>query len=103
MTYQPRPIDTSHIKLNVSLLPLTEKLAESIHDVWAAGRIREGWSHGPSRDDVRKTNPTLVPYGELPESEKEYDRKTATETLKSILALGYRIVDPQEDIHSRKI
>jgi hypothetical protein len=94
MTYLPHPIDTSRIKLNASLLALTEKLAESIHDVWAAGRIREGWTHGPSRNDVRKTNPTLVPYNELPESEKEYDRKTATETLKAILALGYKIVDP---------
>jgi ryanodine receptor 2 len=33
----------------------------------------------------------LVPYQQLPESEKTYDRLAAMETLKAILALGYRI------------
>ena len=33
----------------------------------------------------------LVPYDELPESEKEYDRNTAIETLKLIIKLGYKI------------
>jgi ryanodine receptor 2 len=32
-----------------------------------------------------------VPYSELPEAEKEYDRITALETLKTIIKLGYRI------------
>ena len=39
---------------------------------------------------LKKTNPTLVPYDEL-ESEKEYDRNTALETLKLIVKLGYEI------------
>jgi hypothetical protein len=52
---------------------------------------REGWRYGPQRNDVTKENPTLVPYQELPESEKEYDRQMAMETLKAIIALGYRI------------
>ena len=38
---------------------------------------------------------TLVPYSELPESEKEYDRRTALGALKLILALGYRIEKPR--------
>ncbi len=38
-----------------------------------------------------KNNPCLVPYEELTEEEKEYDRKTAMETLKLILTLGYKI------------
>ena len=97
MTYRPHPIDTSQVTLNDSIAPLTEQLAESSHDVWAAGRIREGWTHGPRRDDRLKTTPTLVPYSELPESEKEYDRATALGTLKAILALGYEIIDPKED------
>jgi len=33
----------------------------------------------------------LVPYEDLSESEKEYDRKTALETIKAIIALGYRV------------
>ena len=90
-TYQPKPVDTSGIELPAELLKLTETVAENVHDVWAAGRIAEGWTFGEKRDDVQKLHPCLVPYSELPESEKEYDRKTALDTLKLITALGYRI------------
>jgi len=91
LTYEPAPIDTSHIQLSDELLALTERLAENAHDVWAKQRIAEGWTYGPRRDDAAKQNPDLVPYGELPESEKDYDRNAAMETLKAIVALGYRI------------
>ena len=89
--YTPNPICTDHIELPADLLELTEKIAENVHEIWAEGRIREGWSYGPSRNDALKTTPCLLPYGELPEGEKEYDRKTAMETLKLIVALGYTI------------
>ena len=75
MTYQPNPIDTSNIQLSASLLALTEQLAENAHDLYARQRLGEGWRYGPQRNDVTKENPTLVPYQELPESEKEYDRQ----------------------------
>ena len=90
-TYTPKPIDTSEIELSKELLELTEKLAENTHDVWAAGRIKQGWKYGEKRDDNKKETPCLVPYDELPESEKEYDRNTAIETLKLIIKLGYII------------
>ena len=89
--YKPKPINTDDVKLNEELLKLTEKLAENTHEVWAAGRISEGWSYGEKRDDINKQTPCLVPYEELDESEKEYDRKTAMETLKLIMQLGYKI------------
>ncbi|MBI5633479.1 MAG: Ryanodine receptor Ryr [Nitrospirae bacterium] len=89
--YQPKPIDTSAIKLPDYLTELAEKLAENNHDLWAQQRIFEGWTYGPNRDDAKKTHPDLVPYAELPESEKEYDRITAMETLKTIMAMGFRI------------
>lgn len=88
-TYMPQPINTSRIKLSSDLLELTETLAEHAHDTWATLRIQEGWTWGPERDDLTKTHPDLVPYGELSESEKEYDRRAAMETLKAIIALGY--------------
>ena len=94
-TYIPRPLDTSAIVLPASLHGLMEKLAENAHDVWAAQRMHQGWTFGPTRDDAAKRHPCLVPYVELPESEKEYDRKTAGETLKAILLLGYRIQEPK--------
>jgi hypothetical protein len=89
--YQPRPIDTSKAVLPHELLALTERLAENSHDLWAIERLRQGWSWGPQRDDAARKHPCLVPYADLPESEKEFDRQAAMGTLKAILALGYRL------------
>ena len=95
MPYHPRPIPTDHVVLPAELAPLTEQLAENAHDLWATQRLAQGWSHGPQRDDAQKRHPCLVPYADLPDSEKEYDRLAALGTLKAILALGYRIDPPQ--------
>lgn len=89
--YTPKPIDTSDIKLQEELLALTEKIAANIHNVWACGRISESWVYGEVKDPAKKTTPLLVPYDELPESEKDYDRNTALETIKLVLKLGYQI------------
>ncbi len=89
--YSPTPIATDDVELPASVMELVEKLAENAHDHWARGRIDEGWTYGPERNDTNKTNPCLVPYDELPESEKDYDRNSAIESLKAIVALGYRI------------
>jgi hypothetical protein len=94
MDYQPQPIDTSRIDLPPQILKLTELLARNAHDIWSRQRLAEGWQYGSQRDDVRKTHPCLVPYAQLPESEKQYDRNAALETLKAIVALGYRIAAP---------
>ena len=89
--YKPNPIDTSEIVLTEDILQLTEKIAENVHEVWAVGRLNDGWTYGDKRDDALKKTPCLVPYNELPDSEKEYDRNTALEALKMIIALGYKI------------
>lgn len=91
MKYDPKPIDTSDINLPKDLLALTEKIAENVHDVWATGRIAEGWTYGKKKDADKKITPFLIPYSELPESEKEYDRNTALETVKLIIKMGYSI------------
>lgn len=91
MDYRPNPIDTSGVRVPPEVRDLTEQLARNTHEVWARGRMAEGWRFGPNRDDEAKTHPGLVPYDELPESEKDYDRNTAMETVRAILALGYRI------------
>jgi ryanodine receptor 2 len=90
-TYSPQPLDTSDVLLPDTLITLLERLAENTHDVWAAQRMKEGWEYGPMRDDANKKHPCLVPYADLPESEKEYDRKTSAETIKAVMALGYVI------------
>ena len=92
MTYKPAPIDTSHVHLSSEVHQLTEALAKNAHEVWAQERIAQGWRFGPERNDQRKEHPSLIPYEELSESEKVFDRNTAMGTLRAILALGYRIV-----------
>lgn len=89
--YVPAPIDTSDVVLPEDILALAEKLAENTHEVWAQGRINDGWTYDEQRDDAGKKHPCLIPYSQLSESEKEYDRATALETLKLILKLGFSI------------
>lgn len=94
---EPRlPIDTTKITLSPELLELTELLASNVHDVWARQRRDEGWRYGHERNDQRKEHPDLVPYDQLPDSEKQYDRITALEAIKVILASGYRIEPPAD-------
>jgi hypothetical protein len=92
MPYEPNPIDTRGATLPEALDALRERLAEHNHDVWARQRMADGWTYGPARDDARKQHPDLVPYAALGEAEKVYDRNSVDETLKAIVALGYRIV-----------
>jgi len=89
--YNPKPIDTSDIVLTDDLNELVEQMAENVHDIWAQSRMQQGWTYGPERNDELKHHPCLIPYGELPEVEKDYDRNTAVETLKLILKLGFKI------------
>lgn len=89
--YIPDPVDTSGIVLDEELIMLTEKIAENVHEVWARRRIADGWTYGDVRDDKARKTPCLVPYSELSEEEKNFDRSTAIETLKFITAMGYRI------------
>src|SRR6516164_1656881 len=90
-TYTPETIDTSNVWLSPDLQELVERLAQNNHDHWARKRIDDGWRYGVERNDGKKQHPDLVPYEELPESEKEYERKTVIEALKAIIALGYEV------------
>lgn len=90
--YEPRPINLDEIKLTDELLELREAIAENAHDVWANARINEGWSYGVERDDANKKHPDLVPYSALPDSEKEYDRIMALDTIRLVKKLGFDIV-----------
>ena len=89
--YTPQPIDTSEIMIPTELEPLVEVMAKNVHEVWAKERIIQGWTYGERRDDIKKHHPCLVPYEELSEDEKKYDRNTSQETLKLIIKLGFSI------------
>ena len=91
LDYIPEPMDLSSVDLPESLIQLSERITENVHEVWAKARMDEGWTYGEKRDDIHKKHPCLVPYDELPEEEKEYDRNTAMNTIKMVKKLGFRI------------
>lgn len=94
--YTPQPLDCSDVTLPQGLGSLLEEMSENVHEVWAQGRIDEGWSYGPERNDDKKKHPSIVPYDKLSEQEKDYDRRTAEGTLKFIMKKGYRIIKSEE-------
>lgn len=90
--YIPQPIDTTAVELPRELVELSEHISKNVHEVWSAGRIADGWTYGKERNDAEKKHPCLIPYEELSETEKEFDRNTSQETLKLIIKLGFKIV-----------
>ena len=84
-------LGTENEGLSDDLFQLGEQIARHVHDEWMRKRLAEGWTLGPERSDERKQHPCLIPYDELPEIEKEYDRGTALTTIKTLMALGWRI------------
>ena len=90
-TYRPKLIDLEYVELPDSFDELREAIAENAHDRWALERQSEGWTYGPKRDDSKLETPDMVPYAQLPESEKQYDRLLAEDTIKLFIALGYKI------------
>jgi len=89
--YTPQSIDTKDVKLPEELELLVEQMSKNVHEVWVETRIKQGWKYGEQRNDELKTHPCLVPYEDLLEEEKVYDRNTSIETLKLILKLGFKI------------
>lgn len=95
-TYTPRPIDLTDVQLTEDLNELREAIAENAHEVWAVERIAQGWSFGPERNDAKKENPCLVPYSQLPEKEKDFDRNMAMDTIKLLKKLGYDLIKRED-------
>ena len=90
-TYNPKLIDLAHVDLPDFMDELCEAIAENAHDTWAWERQSEGWTYGPVRNDEKLETPDMVPYRDLPDSEKQYDRVMAFDTLRLLIALGYKI------------
>lgn len=89
--YIPQPVDLSGIELPQELLDLAQAISKNVHEVWAAGRMSEGWTYGLTRNDEKRETPCLVPFEELSDEEKAYDWNTAANTLKLIMSLGFEI------------
>lgn len=89
--YEPSPIDLADVELSDDLVELQEAIAENAHEIWAKARKDEGWTYGPERNDQKKETPDMVPYCNLSESEKLYDREMAMQTLKLVQKLGWEL------------
>ena len=94
--YEPSPIGLDDVELSEDLSELQEAIAENAHEIWAKNRRDQGWSYGPERNDQKKETPDMIPYCNLPESEKLYDREMAMQTLKLVKKLGFDIVKQQK-------
>ena len=90
--YTPHPIDTKDVTLPQELTALAENIAKNVHEVWSEGSMKDGWTYGEERNDAEKKHPCPVPYEDLSEEVKEYDRNTSLETLKLIIKLGFKII-----------
>ena len=90
--YEPYPIHLDDITLDEDLSELQEAIAENAHEIWAKARTDQGWAYGPERNDQKKETPDMVPYCNLPEDEKLYDREMAMQTLKLVKKLGFEII-----------
>lgn len=69
-----------------------EAISSKVHESWMRQRQAEGWTYGETYDREQKKTPFMIPYEELPESEKEVDRATVRQTLAAAEALGYQLV-----------
>lgn len=52
---------------------LEDPRPEASHERWLEHKRSEGWTYGPEKDPEKKTHPCMVPYGDLPEMQKQKD------------------------------
>ena len=93
--YIPKPASMDDVSLPKEMEALTEYIAENSHEEWAKLRMKEGWTYAPKNDKKLKQSQDLIPYCELLDSEKDYDRKMAMHTLKVLYKMGFRFKAPE--------
>ncbi len=71
---------------------IVESLAIIEHDRWWAHMVLSGWKYGKVRDDNKKIHPYLIPYEELTNKIKQYDRDTVINMPKLLEKIGQKIV-----------
>uniref|UniRef100_A0A671X2B4 Ryanodine receptor 3 n=1 Tax=Sparus aurata TaxID=8175 RepID=A0A671X2B4_SPAAU len=99
-SFIPTPVETGQVVMPLHLEKVRDKLAENIHELWGMNKIELGWSYGKIRDDNKRQHPCLVDFSKLPETEKNYNLQMSTETLKTLLALGCRVVQVNPNAES---
>jgi hypothetical protein len=69
-----------------------ERMAVMEHDRWCRERVASGWTYAPTRDDERRTTPYLVPWDDLTEDVKDYDRNAVRALPELLTHAGFEIV-----------
>nr|XP_045007932.1 ryanodine receptor 2 isoform X5 [Jaculus jaculus] len=94
--FNPQPVDTSNITIPEKLEYFINKYAEHSHDKWSMDKLANGWIYGEIYSDSSKIQPLMKPYKLLSEKEKEIYRWPIKESLKTMLAWGWRIERTRE-------
>ncbi|HBO44391.1 MAG TPA: hypothetical protein DD670_10755 [Planctomycetaceae bacterium] len=69
-----------------------ERLAEMEHGRWNAERLLDGWRLGFPKDIIRKISPYIVPWADLSEDVREWDRKAMLEIPTLLAQVGMQVV-----------
>lgn len=77
-----------------------ELLSRMEHDRWWRDREADGWTLAPEKDVERKKSPYLIPWEELPEEIRGYDRDTVRGLPVFLAEAGFRIVRKRDETSS---
>lgn len=91
MDYNPKDEAFDEIVICKDILNDIENISENVHNAWAREKFSNGWKYGDTVNTVLKTHPSLIPYEKLSEEQKELDRTTSKQVIKSLIKLGYKI------------
>ncbi len=69
-----------------------ERLSVMEHERWMKSKLAEGWTLAAETDKDQKLHKALLPWGELPENEKEKDRQLVRGIPQILARAGYAIV-----------
>ncbi len=68
-----------------------ERMAEMEHGRWNVERFDSGWRYGEKKDEARKLSPYLVPWQQVPDSIKVYDREAVRTWPKILAQAGFQV------------
>jgi hypothetical protein len=69
-----------------------ELMAKMEHEHWVEERLKDGWKYAPGpKNDKKRISPSLVPWDELIEEEKEKDRNPVRNIPKFLAKAGFQI------------
>lgn len=92
MDYNPKDFVLNEIEISEDIMQQIEYISENVHNAWSLEKISNGWKYGDTVNTDLKTHPSLIPYEKLSEEQKELDRKTSMQVIKSLIKLGYKII-----------